>query len=47
MYPGQTPREWRKQLYSDLAHGMKMIDIWPLADILDNGPGGVSHDLTW
>ena len=44
MYPGQTPREWRKQLYSDLAHGMKMIDIWPLADILDNGPGGCYLD---
>ena len=44
MFPGQTPKEWRKQLYSDLAYGLKMIDIWPLADIVDNGPGGCYMD---
>jgi hypothetical protein len=44
MFPGQTPREWRKQLYSDLAHGMKMVDTWPMIDVLDNGPQGCQLD---
>ena len=46
MFPGQTPREWRKQLYSDLAYGLKIVNIWPLADIVDNGPGGCYMDPT-
>ena len=43
---GQTPREWRKQLFSDLAYGMKRIDIWPLADVMDGGSVACSMEAT-
>ena len=26
--PGNTPRSWRRQFYGDVAHGMKIVDIY-------------------
>ena len=27
-FPGNTPRSWRRQFYGDLAHGLKIIDLF-------------------
>ena len=30
MFPGNTPNALRRQLYMDLAQGVKLINWWPL-----------------
>jgi hypothetical protein len=27
-YPGSTPNSWRRQFYGDVAHGMKLVDLF-------------------
>eukprot|EP01051_Picozoa_sp_SAG22_P003128 SAG22_NODE_149_length_17456_cov_5.058363_3_plen_445_part_00 len=45
MYPGDTPDGWRRQLFSDLAHGVKHINIWPLQTV-DSSSNGCYLDPT-
>lgn len=36
--PGNTPRSWRRQLFSDVMHGMKFLNLFNLLDE-DTAPG--------
>ena len=42
MYPGETPKGFRRQLYSSLAHGAKFVNIWTLFDEDDAAGGATS-----
>jgi hypothetical protein len=37
--PGNTPRAWRRQLYSDIWLGVKRFDVWKLIDSFAAGGG--------